>query len=551
MVKVFKKLESTRKRLEMVDIVSSFLKTVPVDHIENVVLLLMGKVFPEYSEYEVGMASQMIIKTISKATGIREEEINKMWVDKGDLGDVCEEALKKRKQATLFERKGLTVEKLVSNLEKIAKLTGKGTTEKKIMLTAEILSSATPEEANYVVKLLLGKLRVGVGEGVVRDAIAKAFNIDTKDVEKAWQLRPNYGYIAKMAKQGKIKQIKIELGKPIQVLLAEKAPNLEYAIKKAGNPGMEYKYDGMRAQIHKDDSNVWIFTRRLENVTKQFPDLVKLVREHVKCKKCIIEGEVLAVKNGKPLPFQTLSQRIKRKYNIKEMVKKIPIKIELFDIVYLDGKTLFNTVLEKRRSLLDSIVQQSKDIKLSKMIRTKDIKEAEEFYNQALKDGQEGVMVKNLDSKYVAGRKEGYWWKVKPVMESLDLTITRAEWGEGKRKGFLSSFVLACRDEYTGEFLECGMVGTGIKEKEGITFKSMTELLKPHIIEQHGKTVVIRPSIVVEVSYQEIQKSPKYSSGYALRFPRFVRIRDDKSPDEVDTLERIERLYKNQKHRKG
>jgi len=303
---------------------------------------------------------------------------------------------------------------------------------------------------------------------------------------------------------------------------------------------------------------LWFYTRRLENITKQFPELKEFVLKAVDEKECILEGEMLGInpKTGKPLPFQKLSQRIKRKYDIEKMIKEIPIQVNLFDIVYLNGKTLFSEPLRTRRKKLENTVKVIPDkFQLAKQIVTKDIKKAEEFYHQALKANQEGIIVKNLDATYQPGRRVGYWLKVKPTLESLDLVIIGAIWGTGKRAGWLGSFILGIRDPESGEFLECGMLGTGIKEKktnpEDITFVELTKMLKPYIIGEKEGRVEIRPKIVIEVAYEEIQRSPNYASGYALRFPRFLRIRTDKSPEDADDLNRLEKIFVMQKGRRG
>ncbi|MGB9674661.1 MAG: ATP-dependent DNA ligase, partial [Nanopusillaceae archaeon] len=256
--------------------------------------------------------------------------------------------------------------------------------------------------------------------------------------------------------------------------------------------------------------------------------------------------------NKKYLPFQMISQRIKRKYDIEKMIKEIPVVVRLFDILYYEDKSLINMPFRKRREILEKIVNPDPNkISLAESIVTSSEEEAQRFFEEAIKNGLEGVMFKKLDAEYRPGRRVGYMVKLKPVKESLDVVITGAEWGEGKRSGWLTSFVVAVRDEETGRFLDVGEVGSGFKEKkespEDVTFEEMTEMLKPFIEKQEGKFVKIKPKIVIEVLYDEIQKSPKYSSGYALRFPRFVRLRPDKSPEDIDTIDRLENLYENQK----
>jgi DNA ligase-1 len=281
-------------------------------------------------------------------------------------------------------------------------------------------------------------------------------------------------------------------------------------------------------------------------VTKQFPDFVELCRKCLRPKECIVEGEMLGVnpKNYSPLPFQVLSQRIHRKYDIEHMIKEIPIQMNLFDAVFLEGKMLFDKPFIERRKILEKIVRvMPNKFQLTEQLITDDLKKAEEFYKKSLADKQEGVMLKVLDSTYVFGRHVGTMYKVKPIMETLDLVIVGATWGEGARTNWLTSYVLACRDPDTGDLLECGMMSTGLTEDE---YNQMTEALKPLIISEKGKTVKVKPRIVVEVAYQEIQKSPTYNSGFALRFPALKNIRFEKGPEEADTIERVTELFKSQ-----
>ncbi len=262
--------------------------------------------------------------------------------------------------------------------------------------------------------------------------------------------------------------------------------------------------------------------------------------------ECIIEGEVIGFdpKTGNPIPFQQLSRRIQRKYDINIMVKKIPVRIYLFDIVYLNGKTLFDEPYsERKKKLKKSIKTISNKFELAQSLTTKNLRGADKFYKASLKDKQEGLMVKNLDANYQPGRRVGYWLKVKPVMETLELVIVGAEWGRGKRSNWLSSFTLACRDPDTGDFLPVGKLGTGFTDKQ---FQEFTKKLKQLITSEKGVELKIKPDFVVEVAYEEIQKSPKYESGYALRFPRLQKIREDRQPRDCDTIDRVIELFKSQ-----
>jgi DNA ligase 1 len=548
---VYRELENQASKLKKATIVAEFLNIVPSELLKDVVLLLGGNIYPKWGEEETGVAGQLMIKAISKASGEEQSEVVKYFTTSGDLGKTVGHFLERRKQQSLGVKE-LTVEKVVTNLREIAKQEGGGSQERKMNLIAELLISATPEEGKYIVKTVLGELRVGVAEGIIRDGIAEAYGIDKKIVEGAWFLNQDYGEVAKIGKdQGEdgLLKVKVVIGKPIAVALAEKSPTLEEAVEKFEKPVFQKKFDGMRTQIHKDGDRVEIFTRRLENVTKQFPELVDRVREQVKVDNVILDGETLAFKDGKPMPFQFLSQRIKRKYNIGEISEKIPVKTEIFDVVCSDGAVHFDKPLEERRKILESIVKPSGVFHVTNEIRTKDVNIAKEYYNDTLKEGHEGLIVKNLEATYQAGRRvAGGWLKVKPVMENLDLVIIGGTWGTGKRTGWIGSLTLGCRDKESGGFLECGMLGSGLKEKgEGMTMEKLTELLRPLILKEKDNSVWFKPKMVIEVAYEEIQKSPTYSSGYALRFPRLVRFREDKGIYQADDLKRVEKLFSIQK----
>jgi DNA ligase-1 len=542
LVGLYEKLGATTKKLEKTEIVANFIKNLDKE-LKIALPLIQGKIFSESEEEELGIASNLVILALTKL-GFSKLEILEKFKETGDLGLVARDIVKSRRQVTLF-KKSLDMEKVYYSIREIAKLTGKSSQEKKLNVILELLNSSSPLEACYIIRTILGELRLGIAEGIVRDAIAQAYNVDKDAVEYAYNLITDFGEVAIIAKEkGEkgLREVKLEIGRPTKVMLAEKAKNLEKALEDAKEPAIEFKYDGMRTLIHKDGDKIWLFTRRLENVTKQFPDLAELCRNNIKVKKAIIEGETIGIKNGKAVPFQELSKRIHRKYDIDKMAEEIPIQINLFDCLLVNEEQLLDKPFSLRRKKLEEIVSVVKDkFQLAEQIRTKDLKKAEEFYHKALNSGQEGVMVKNLLAPYQPGKRVGYMYKVKPEKESLDLVIIGAEWGQGRRANWLASFILAVRDEETGDLLEIGKMGTGLTDEQ---FKEMTARLTPLIEYEKDNVVHIKPKIVVEVGYQELQKSPNYKSGFALRFPKLIRIRDDKSVEEADTLERVERLYK-------
>ena len=351
-----------------------------------------------------------------------------------------------------------------------------------------------------------------------------------------------------------LKSTDIKVGKPIKVMLYQKAQNIKDAFERVKTPcALEYKYDGFRLAIHIMDEKIVLFTRGFEDVTEQFPDVVRYVKEHVKVKNAILDSEAVGFnkKTTQYMAFQSVSQRIKRKYNIDELAKNFPVEVNVFDILYHDGKSLLKEEFHKRRALLGKIIDPTpRKIVLSRIMITDKEEEANKFYQASLDAGNEGLMAKNLNAIYKPGSRVGFGVKLKPVMESLDLVIVGAEWGEGKRSNWLTSFLIACRDE-EGNLVEMGKVGTGIKEleEEGVTFKQLTEMLQKHIISEKGKSITVKPTVVIEVHYEEIQKSPTYSSGFALRFPRFVRLREDRNVEDISDLGLVKSLYVGQRGR--
>ncbi len=577
LVSVYEQLEKTTKRLAFTRIISDFIREIPIEDLDVALLLLEGRVFPRWDEREVGMASRLMLKAIVLASGSSADSIEEQWKKTGDLGTVAQQAIGKKKQFTLASHT-LTVKKVFENLQKIATIEGAGTVDKKLQLVAQLLTSASASEAKFIVRTILNDLRIGVGEGTLRDAIVWAFfgkelgieygeeenkviipdrekyNEYVQAVQSGYDLTNEFGPVAAAIKKkglSGLDDIEMKIGVPIKVMLSLKVDSIEEAFERCGKPAeFEFKYDGMRMQIHRDDDKVFIFTRRLENVTKQFPEVVSYVKDHILEKKFVIDSESVGYskQTGKYLPFQNISQRIKRKYGIEEMAQQFPVEVNVFDIINYKGKSIVNKPFSERKDILKKIIKdEPKKIRLAKCIMSGDEKKVASFYKEALDSGNEGLMIKKLDAPYRPGARVGFMVKLKPTKENLDLMIVKAEWGEGKRSNWLSSFTLACSDE-EGNLLEVGKASTGLKEKpeEGLSFTEMTEMLKPLIKKEEGKEVIVKPKIVIEVGYEEVQKSPTYSSGYALRFPRVIQLREDRGIEDISTLDMVEDVYKKQ-----
>lgn len=544
----YERLESTTKNLEIRDIVVELLVEASSEDIELITLASMGRVFPASVDRDLGIAGKMMQKIISRSYGINEREVVDRFKDTGDLGKTAEYFSRNRKQRSLAQKE-LTVNRVYENIRRLPGITGNGSQERKVNAVKELLVSAEPLEARYVVRTILDEMRIGVGEGTVRDAIAKAFDVSPDTVEKAFFKITDYGKVAKIAMEESekgLKEVEIEVGKPLRTMQAEKADSLESAFESYDNVALEFKYDGFRAEIHKNGDDVRIFSRRLTDETDQFPEVVEWAKKAINVEECIIDCEIVAVdEEGKPLPFQKLSRRIQRKYDIEKLREEVPVHVNCFDLFYVDGEDIMGDKLKKRWERLERIVDPvDEKFNLVERVETDDLDEAREFYQRALDTGEEGLIVKNLDAKYQPGKRVGYWLKVKETMEPLDLVITEGIWGEGKRSEWISSLLLSVRDEESGKFLSTGKMATGLTEEQ---LEDITEKLEGIITEEEGRRVRVKPKVVVEVGYEEIQRSPKYQTGYALRFPRLRRFRPDKGPDEADTTKRLKKLYEKQK----
>lgn len=556
LVSLYESIAATPKRLEKETLVADFLRRLHSGGKSEWIYLLKGKVFPDYDSREFGISTQLTTKALCSAYGVSEETILQQYTKIGDLGEIAEELSSGKKQRALFSSR-LTLEKVFTHLRKLVTFTGKGTVDKKVQLIVQLLGNAIGVEAKYLVRTLLGELRVGIADGIIRDAIAQAFFAEdiqkeiTLNVGAAYDLLNDFAVVFEASAKGKAALAKISLspGRPLNVMLAVKVSDLEEAFSVCGKPAaLEYKYDGFRVVVHKTGKEITLFTRRLENVTTQFPDVVRAVREHVKGDTFILDAEVVGYDpvSRKYKPFEAISQRIKRKYDIATLETKLPVEVNIFDVLFYNGVNCMPQPYVQRRALVEKIISPQKYTLVPAMqIVTDDLTEAQKFYEKAVEVGEEGVMVKRLDAPYQAGRKVGYMVKLKPILQDLDLVIIGAEYGSGKRGGWLTSYILGCARD--GTYLEVGRVSSGLKEKseseDSTTFEEMSALLKPLITSEDGSFVHVKPQLVVSVTYQNIQKSPSYSSGYALRFPRIARYRPDKGVQDIASLKDIEREF--------
>lgn len=546
------KLEATRKRLVMIDLVADFLKSLEDQEAEPAVSMILGRPFPKWSQRTLEVSWATLSEIIKSISGVEWSVFDEAFSRSGDVGSATKmvfENSRVKRQAALFE-KALTLIEVRRSLEAISDAVGYGSREKKERLIEALLSQASPVEAKYLVKIFIRGMRTGFYEGLMEQAVSKAFQIPLKLVQESGMITGDIGEFAFIAKtQGMegLSKIGFLVFRPVSLMLAQMADNVAEALKEHdGMTAFEYKYDGARVQIHKSDDNVKIFSRRLTNVTGSLPEIVQMVRENIKAREVILEGEIVAVDTeGFPIPFQHLMRRFKRVHSIEDMVEEIPVRLYLFDILYLNGKSLISSSYLQRRQAL---TENAGEIPLTSQTVADSVEEAAQFLRKSMDAGHEGLMAKKLDSPYTPGIRGKRWLKIKPVLEPLDLVIVAGEYGYGRRHGWLSDYYLAARDAETGEFSPVGKTFKGLTDAEII---EMTSRLKELAVKkEHGRVVVV-PKIVVEVAYNEIQRSPKYECRMALRFARITRIRDDKTPEEADTIQRVREIYEKQFLKKG
>jgi DNA ligase-1 len=541
-------LEQTTRRLEMRDAIASFLRDLSAEEIPPGLRLLIGQVFPEWDDRTLNLSWRATFQVVASLTDASEADWQRAFSEAVDGGEAVRLVWERFRGEPLREPP-LTIMDAYHCFESIAGTTGKGSRGRKRELLASLLSRATALEAKYLVKNVLREMRHGVSEGIVLDAIAEAFQAKKQLVRQANMLLGDLGEVALTARErgeSGLREIGPRLFRPMKPMLAQPAKDLAEAVgSHGGEVALEYKLDGARVQIHKDGSTVRIFTRNLSEVTSSLPEIVQEVRELARAERMIVEGEVIAVdEEGRPLPFQHLMRRFRRVHEVEETAQRIPVQLHLFDILLLDGESLVDSPYQERWLKLE---QAKGSLQSAGRSIPGDLEEARAFTNLAYEEGHEGVMVKHLQSPYRPGVRGKSWLKVKRTT-SLDLVIVAADWGYGRRHGWLSNYHLAARDEERGIFLEVGKTFKGLTDEE---FQQMTERLLALETQRQRGTVFVEPQVVVEVLFNEIQASPQYESGLALRFARISRLREDKEPEEADTIQTMRRLFEEQSEYKG
>ena len=569
----YEELEGISGRNEMTRVLAELLKETPGDELPFLVYLTQGKLRPDYEGVELGLAEKLALRAVSSATGLSSEKVYSTYIKYGDIGTAAEELLKTKGQGTLFSER-LTLKRVYDTLLRVARQSGSGSVELKLKELGSLLNDATPTEAKFIMRTVTGELRLGVADYTVLDAAASAFlggKGERGVIERAYNVHPDLGFVVtSVASKGLkgVQGIKVEVGVPIRPMLAERLSSAEAIVRKMGDKvvAAEYKLDGERLQIHKDGNLVKLFSRRLESITGNYPDAVELARKHVKAKKAILEAEVVAINEdtGEYLPFQELMHR-RRKHGVEQAMRDYPVALNFFDVLFAEVD-MTERPYTFRRSKLQGVVEETDRTRLVPVMRSSDPAKIENFMEEAIGNGCEGLMLKDLSSGYRAGARGFAWIKLKreyrsELTDTIDLVIIGAFHGRGRRAGTYGTYLLGAYDERRTLYTSVAKIGTGFSD---VDLERIPKLLKPY--ESHVKPANVestmvpdiwfRPHVVIETIAAELTLSPIHTAamgrirpgaGISMRFPKFTgKIRDDKGPEDATTVEEVVSMYNRQ-----
>ncbi len=571
----YEKIEATTKRLEMTDLLVNVLKSTPKEIIDKVVYLTQGRIYPGFVDLEIGVAEKLAVKALARASGRKESEITEDLNKTGDIGKAAQKSMASKRQVTFFQQP-LTVRRVYEVLDKMARASGSGTVDLKMALLAGLLADATPKEAKYIMRIVTGNLRLGIADMTVLDALAIAYGGGKENrayLERAYNVSSDLGKVAKtVAEKGLegVKKFEVSIGEPIRAMLCERLSRPEEILEKLGGKCVaEYKYDGERIQVHKKGEEVVLFSRRLENISSQYPDAIELVKRCVKAEDAILEAECVAIDpdTNEMRPFQELMHR-RRKHGIEKAMEEYPVSLFMFDALYVNGKDLTLKPYPIRRRTLEEAVEVSDKVEIAKCIVTDNVKKLETFFLEAIQDGCEGLVCKSVaaNSVYQAGARGWLWIKYKrdyksEMTDTVDLVVVGAFHGRGRRAGIYGALLLAAYNRDKDVFETVTKCGTGFTDED---LWKLPKMLQKHKIAHKQSRVQslikadiwFKPVVVIEILGAEITLSPVHvcglnvirkGSGLAIRFPRFTgRYRHDKAAEDATTVEEIIEMYKGQ-----
>ena len=536
---VLERVKATRSKTEKVGILSGYLAGLSPGDAETAARLATGRASERGAKDEAQVGYSTIIEVLKDVCGASSGDISRTYLGHGDLGEVAEEMLKDRKEQALFSEK-LALQDVREAFERLRSAKGHGSSAARRAVVKSLLIRASPVEAKYVVKILTGEMRTGLVQGLLEEAVSRAFSVPKEDAARAHMLLGDVGLFARNAAAGELGALRMGRFRPVNFMLAEPLASAGEVAEHFGKDAIaEFKYDGVRAQVHKLGKEVKIYSRRLEEITGSFPEVVEAAAQIRK--DFILDGEIVPFSEGKPLPFQLLQRRLRRKEDFHEAAEKAPVVLFAFDLLMVGNREVYQKPLSRRREELRTLLEGS-GIAQAESSTVGTEAQISALFRKSRDLGYEGLVVKDPDSEYRMGKRGAGWVKLKEELDTLDVVVVAAEYGHGKRAGVISDYTFAVRDG--SDLKTIGKAYSGLTDEE---IEWMTERLKGITVEDHGYWRRVRPEVVLEVAFDSIQRSGRHDSGFALRFPRIKRIRTDKSVEDIDTLGRASEIFGGQR----
>jgi DNA ligase-1 len=552
------KIRATNSKNMKVSILSDYLYSLSDDEesLPIVVLFFSSRIFPQGSKFVMNIGYSTVIQVLSEIATLDSNQIQSIYLQHGDMGALSEYAVSKKNMVSLFQQQPLTLSSIYVRFKKIADTIGSGSSKDKKNILKGLLIDSSPPEAKYLIKIINGELRIGLTEGLVEIAISKVFRQDLRDVRNAMLVSGDISKVVLLAKRDLLRTTLIEPLTPISYMLADVMFTAEEIINHYQKPLIcEFKYDGIRAQMHKSGQQVRLFSRKLSDITNAFPELASAAwdtklssRSSSEIEDFILDGEVMAFQNGKPLHFQELQKRIHKKNLTEQIMAETPLVYVVFDVMYLNGKSLIKMSIKERKQILSNMHFKEPIVSSTyKLVNSEE--DIIAMFEKSRDIGHEGLVLKDPDSHYHPGRRGKYWVKLKKELDTIDAVIVIAEYGHGKRAGVLSDYTFAVRDDGKDNSNSVSKLRTIGKAYSGLTddeIHQITKRLKSIMIKDEGIRIIVKPEVVLEIAFDSIQKSDRHNSGFALRFPRIKNIREDKSVSDIDSLQKVKQIYEKQ-----
>ncbi len=554
------KIRATTSKNVKINILSDYLYSLNDDEesLPIAVLFFAGRIFPQGSKFVMNIGYSTIMQVLSEIATLDSNQIEKIYLEHGDMGALSEYAVSKKNVVSLLQQQPLMLSSIYDRFKEIADTIGSGSGKDKKNILKGLLIDSSPLEARYLIKIINREMRIGLTEGLVEIAISKVFRQDLKNVRDSMLVSGDISKVVLLAKRNLLHTALIRPLTPISYMLADVMFTAEEITNYYQKPLIgEFKYDGIRAQMHKSGQQIRLFSRKLSDITNAFPELANaavnlklLSSTSLSDIDFILDGEVMAFQNANPIHFQQLQKRIHKKNLTEQIITETPLVYAVFDIMYLNGESLIKKSIKERKEILSSISFKEPIINsIFKLVNSEE--EIIAMFEKSRNIGHEGLVLKDPDSHYHPGKRGRYWVKLKKELDTIDAVVVIAEYGHGRRAGVLSDYTFAVRDDDNKNVSKLRTIGKAYSGLTDDEIVETTKKLKSIMIKDEGIRVTVRPEIVLEVAFDSIQKSNRHDSGFALRFPRIKNIREDKNVSDIDSLQNIKRIYRRQVHIMG